>query len=158
MSKIDKIMDNLMTTDTKVKLSINTSRISFESNNVHRESRYKGDQDDTLTNIVSAVAFEAFNINTGLWSIDRCRTKQEAMHRMVNFILDFLCKEMPQKHPKETNLYKFFRQLVHTNSMSQQVEDIIAELIIFIGDESRSPSERKENGLKICQYVYAKFK
>lgn len=153
LNKLHKVVRDIEPSKSKYKISIRKDFISL--NHIVTPDKKRHEEWDTNVLVRSAVnnVREDFAPNTGKFLINEYETYMSTLEKIHDTLLEDMVRVMPQKHPKETKLYKFFRDQKPKN-MTQKMQGIIVELFCFIHDGTDEDKNRRDQILKLLKYIH----
>lgn len=155
MNKLDKIISELKASDSLHDVRVGSDFISVNSIKLTPERRHLNFKEDPLTMLTSKCCVEGFDSKDGKFKINKDESFMSTMVDIHDNIMVLLANHMPQKHPKETKMYKFFRNL-NPRDMDTKMENIFIELYSYSQDENIEINDRRDQVIKILKYVYSK--
>ena len=157
MSKLDKFINEVQPSKGIFRINVNKEYIASRSRTLkaaERHAAYTGN-DDLITVVCDNIC-ESFNSRDGIYEINKTQTMFECLTHIRNRLLKFMEEEMPQKHPKETKMYRYFRDL-DLRDMNQKMRNIFVELFVFLldNDNVKNYNDRADQTMKVLKFIYA---
>ena len=93
--------------------------------------------------------------NGEIFTIDQSNTLKRVKRRIDEFVLEELMKIMPQKQPRETKMFKWFRDTLSDKSYHNDIYNPLVHLYNYVLSNGRS-EETNKNTLAILTVLYNK--